>query len=152
MTEKDLSLNNRRKIGSNESQNKQITSETNNSKVSKQLFLVPALLGGNLLLSAKAAFDAPNTQHWTLNALNMLKIALTQSDCCTVYIECTNEKYSNTHQKLNSVCSLNTIFWQSVQDENLVVEIQGRQYTKYGEVWESHGRVREVNGIVQNHN
>ena len=71
------------------SQNKQITSETNKSKVSKQLFLVPALLGGNLLLSAKAAFDAPNTQHWTLNALNMLKIALTQSDCCTVYIECT---------------------------------------------------------------
>ena len=119
MTRKDLSLNNRRKIGSklSKSQNKQITSESNKSKVSKQLFLVPALLGGNLLLSAKAAFDAPNTQHWnlniqhwTLNALNMLKIALTQSDCCTVYIECTKEKYSNTHQKLNSVCSLNTIF------------------------------------------
>ena len=73
------------------SQNKQITSESNKSKVSKQLFLVPALLGGNLLLSAKAAFDAPNTQHWTLNALNMLKIALTQSDCCTVYIEYTKE-------------------------------------------------------------
>ena len=68
MTEKDLSLNNRRKMRKPiESQNKQITSETNKSKVSKQLFLVPALLGGNLLLSAKAAFYAPNTQHWTLN-------------------------------------------------------------------------------------
>ena len=99
MTRKDLSLNNRRKMRKPiESQNKQITSESNKSKVSKQLFLVPALLGGNLLLSAKAAFDAPNTQHWTLNtqhwtlnALNMLKIALTQSDCCTVYIEYTKE-------------------------------------------------------------
>ena len=42
-------------------------------------------------ISAKAAFDAPNTQHWTLNALNMLQIALTHSDCCTVYIEYTKE-------------------------------------------------------------
>ena len=105
MTEKDLSLNNRRKMRKPiESQNKQITSESNKSKVSKQLFLVPALLGGNLLLSAKAAFDAPNTQHWTLNALNMLKIALTQSDCCTVYIEYTKEVQQYTPKTKFSLC------------------------------------------------
>ena len=66
-------------------------------KVTKAIVIfVPELLGGSALLSAKAAFDAPNTQHWTLNALNMLKIALTQSDCCTVYIEYTKEVQQNT--------------------------------------------------------